>query len=168
MSVCLLTADQVKEYLNIPDFRSLSRDKIIEFVSAIPLMDKDVAIKIIEQFPEFSNYAQVIVSHFDTSFDRILEENGNSSSAVLEGYRATLETLGELAQMENTSPEDRRFFAQKMIEVTDRMAEFDSCNKGFLAGMAKLLAWVAGCGLLIIGSVVLGVHMKGTEIPKLS
>lgn len=167
MSVRLLTADQVKEYLNIPDFRSLSRDKIIEFVSAIPLMDKDVAIKIIEQFPEFSNYAQVIVSHFDASFERILAENGNSSSAVLEGYRATLVTLGELAQMENTSPEDRRFFAQKMIEVTDRMAEFDSCNKRFFAGMAKLFAWVAGCGLLI-GSIVLGVHMKGTEIPTIS
>jgi len=44
----LLTADQVKECLNIPDFRHLTKDKLIEFVSAIPDMDREVAIRIIE------------------------------------------------------------------------------------------------------------------------
>ena len=60
----LLTADQVKQYLNITDFRHLSKDKLIEFVSAIPEMDKDVAIRIIEQFPEFTRCATSLVDHY--------------------------------------------------------------------------------------------------------
>lgn len=41
--------------LAIEDFRNISKDKIMEFVSAIPNMDKEVAIKIIEQFPLIRN-----------------------------------------------------------------------------------------------------------------
>ena len=98
MAKTLLTADQVKEYLNIPDFRSITKDKLIEFVSAIPNMDKDVAIKTIEQFPEFSGYATVLVAHYEKMCDSILRENGSSVQAVMDGYRYTLDTLGKWPQ----------------------------------------------------------------------
>ena len=163
----LLTADQVKEYLNISDFRSLSKEKLIEFVSAIPYMDRDVAIKIIEQFPEFSNYAQVLVSHFNSMCDSILRENNDSVRAVMAGYKNTLDTLGSLATMDKTTSEERRFFAEKMVEVADKMAAFDDQNKNFLTGMVKYISWFVGGGILI-GSVILGVHIKGTTIPRMT
>ncbi len=167
MSERLLSADQVKKYLNITDFRSLSKDKLIEFVSAIPYMDKDVAIKIIEQFPEFSNYAQILVSHYNNVCDSILKENGNSVQAVMDGYKQTLDTLNVLATAETTSGEDRRFFAEKMIEVADRMTAFDAGNKNFLAGIAKYATWALGICILF-GAGILGVHIKSTKIPKLA
>ena len=40
----------VKQALGIDSFRNLSKDKIMEFASMIPYMDKDVAIAIINQF----------------------------------------------------------------------------------------------------------------------
>ena len=162
----LLTADQVKSYLNIPDFRSLSKEKLIEFVSAIPYMDKDVAIKIIEQFPEFSNYAQVLVSHYQNMCDSILSNNDSSVQAVMNGYRQTLDTLSILATAENVSPKERRFFAEKMVTVADKMAAFDTNNKNFLAGLTRYVTWFFG-GCILVGSVMLGVHIKGTKIPKL-
>lgn len=162
----LMTEDQVKSYLNIPNFRCLSKEKLIEFVSAIPYMDKDVAIKIIEQFPEFSNYALVLVSHYQNMCDSILEGNGKSVQAVMDGYKQTLDTLSALATAENISPEDRRFFAEKMVAVADKMAAFDTNNKNFLAGFTKFVTWFFG-GCVLIGSVMLGVHIKGTKIPKI-
>ena len=111
----MLTADQVKEYLNIPDFRHLTRDKLIEFVSAIPDIDKEVAIKTIQQFPEFSGYAKVLVAHYETMCDFILKENGSSVQAVMDGYKQTLDVLSDLAKAKNLEPADKRFFAEKMV-----------------------------------------------------
>lgn len=163
----LLTADQVKEYLNIPDFRHLTKDKLIEFVSAIPDMDKEVAIKTIEQFPEFSGYAKVLVAHYETMCDSILKENGSSVQAAMDGYRQTLNVLGELAKAEDVDPADKRFFAEKMVEVADKMEALDTKNKNFLAGMTKYITWFAG-GTLIVCAAVLGVKFKGTKIPRLA
>ena len=52
MSQHLVSEDQVKKALHIDSFRNLSKDKIMEFASLIPNMDKDVAISIINQFPQ--------------------------------------------------------------------------------------------------------------------
>ena len=163
----LLTADQVKEYLNIPDFRHLTKDKLIEFVSAIPDMDKEVAIKTIEQFPEFSGYAKVLVAHYETMCDSILKENGSSVQAAMDGYRQTLNVLGELAKAEDLDPADKRFFAEKMVEVADKMATLDTNNKNFRAGMAKYITWFAG-GTLIVCAAVLGVKFKGPKTPRVA
>lgn len=163
MSEHLLTEEQVKRYLDITDFRSLSKKKIIEFVSAIPEMDREVAIKIIEEFPEFSKYAQVMVTHYITMCNSILENNGNSAQSVMNSYKHIIETLGTLITMDNISSEDRRYFAEKMVEVADKMAAFDSENKNFLAGLTKYITWFLG-GCLAIGSVYLGVHIKSSKI----
>ena len=46
-----VSEEAVKRALNIDSFRNLSKDKIMQFASMIPYMDKDVAIAIITQFP---------------------------------------------------------------------------------------------------------------------
>ena len=161
----LLTADQVKEYLNIPDFRHLTKDKLVEFVSVIPDMDKEVAIKAIEQFPEFTGYAKFLVAHYETMCDSILKENGISVQAAMDGYRQTLNILGELAKSKDLDPADKRFFAEKMVEVADKMAAFDTNNKNFLTEMTKYRTWFAGVALIICAAL-LGVRFKGTKISR--
>lgn len=135
----LLTADQIKDYLNIPDFRHLTKNKLIEFVSAIPDMDKEVAIQTIEKFTDFSEYAKVLVAHYETVCESILKGNGICAQAAMEGYRQTLHILGKLAKSENLDPADKRFFAEKMVEVADKMAALDLNNKNFLAGMTSYI-----------------------------
>lgn len=167
MAKRLMTADQVKEYLNISDFRHITREKLIEFVSAIPDMNSEVAIKIIEQFPEFSGFAKVLVAHYETICNSILKENGSNAQAVMNGYQHTLDMLAELAQAENLDSTERRIFADKAVEVADKMAAFDTDNKNFLAGMTKYITWFAS-GTLILCAVILGVKLKGTKISPLS
>lgn len=46
----------VKQALGIDSLRNLSNDKIMEFASMIPYIDKDVAIVIVNQFPVYVDF----------------------------------------------------------------------------------------------------------------
>ena len=163
----MLTEEQVKEHLNIPDFRHLTKDKLIEFVSAIPDMDREVAIKTIEQFPEFSGCAKILVARCETMCNAILKENGHSTQAVMDGYKQALDILVELSKSESFGPEDKRFFAETIVEVVDKMAAFDTVNKNFLTGITKYFSLFTG-GMLLVCAVVLGVKIKDAKIPYLA
>lgn len=165
MKKLLLSADAVKELLNVQDFRSVTKEKLIEFVSVIPNMDKDVAIKIIEQFPAFSEYAQVMVKQFTSISDRIMASNEKSYQSVMDAYGKTLQVLDLLAAQDDLSIEDRRWFIEKSVEILDRMAEFDRANKDFLSTVLKCGAYVLGGGLLL-RAVVFGVNFKVSKLPK--
>ena len=52
MSNYYFTEEQIKESLQINSFREISKAKLMEFVSLIPNMDKDVALAVIGQFPD--------------------------------------------------------------------------------------------------------------------
>ena len=49
-----LTEQQVLHKLEIPNFRHLTKDKVMTFASMLHNMDPIVAKKALEQFPEFA------------------------------------------------------------------------------------------------------------------
>ena len=55
----------VKRALGIDSFRNVSKDKIMEFASLIPYMDKDVAIAIINQFPVYADFGKANISEIE-------------------------------------------------------------------------------------------------------
>ena len=66
----------------------------------------------------------------------------------------------------NITSEERQKIADQMILVADKIADKDSENKEFLAGVIKTGASVA-VGALFFGAVILGVNVKGVKLPKL-
>ncbi len=46
-----VSEESVKKALKLDSFRNLSKEKVMQFASMIPYMDKEVAIAIINQFP---------------------------------------------------------------------------------------------------------------------
>ena len=56
MSQHLVSEDQVKKALHIDSFRNLSKDKIMEFASLIPNMDKDVQFLLLTSFLLMRNH----------------------------------------------------------------------------------------------------------------
>lgn len=53
-----LTEKQVLKKLGIPDFRHLSKEKMIKLATMLPHMDPEVAKKALEQFPELAKKQQ--------------------------------------------------------------------------------------------------------------
>ena len=49
------TEQQVLKKLDIPDFRHLTKEKVIAFATMVPKMNPEVAKKALEQFPNFAS-----------------------------------------------------------------------------------------------------------------
>ena len=90
-----MSEDEVKKALNISDFRSLSKEKIMEFVSIIPKVDKEVAMSIINQFPNYVDMAKNMVGGMMHLCDEALQDAKIGRKDVIESYRMVLETLKE-------------------------------------------------------------------------
>lgn len=166
MAKYMITEDEVKKALAIDSFRNMSKDKIIEFVSAIPNMDKDVAIKIIDQFPAYTESANSMIAQLNTMCNNVMEENGESQKAAIEAYKKILDELGELLKKDTINAEERSKITEQMITVADRISVKDTENKEFLNGIIKYGAPIIG-GALVLGAAILGVNVKGTKIPTL-
>lgn len=93
MAKYMVTENEVKKALAIDSFRNISKDKIMEFVSAIPNMDKDVAIKIIDQFPTYTESANNMLAQLNTMCNNAMKENGESQKEAIEPIRKYLMTL---------------------------------------------------------------------------
>lgn len=166
MSQKLITQEQVLKALNIESFRNLSKDKIMEFVSLIPNMDKDVAISIINQFPAYAELASNMVVQLNAMCDAALKENSISQKDAIEAYKLILDSLSEVLKKDDISPEERDAITDKMILVADKISAKDTENKEFINNILKYGTPIIG-GILILGAAILGVNAKGTKIPTL-
>ena len=96
MSQYLVSEEQVKKALQIDSFRNLSKDKIMEFASLIPHMDKDVAIAIINQFPAYVESSRNIIEQYNAMCDKVLQSNDDSRKDAVMAYKTILDDLSIL------------------------------------------------------------------------
>lgn len=163
-----VSEDTVKRALKIDSFRNLSKDKIMQFASMIPYMDKEVAIAIINQFPEFADFGKAAISNYMQMCDNILQDNRESQAAVIHGYQTILEALSKRMEMESTSEEDRKVITEDMIAVADKIALSDLQNKKFLDRIGMKILWGILGATAIIGAGI-GVHSAiGSGIPEIA
>ena len=161
----IITEQQAKDALQIETFRNLSKNKIMEFVSLIPHMDKEIAMTIINQFPEYADTARKMVEQLNVLCDNAIADNNSSQKNVAVAYKLILEELGYRLKKDDVSFEERVYVTEKMIEVADKLSAKDSENKRFLLSTLKCGVSVIG-GALFLGVVMLGVNVKDVKIPR--
>ena len=166
MAKYMVTENEVKNALAIDSFRNISKDKIMEFVSAIPNMDKDVAIKIIEQFPTYTESANNIISQLNNLCNNAMKESSESQKESIKAYNKVLDDLGELLKKETITAEERAYITEQMVIVADRISAKDTENKDFLNVIIKSVVPVIA-GALVLGVAILGVNIKDIKIPTL-
>ncbi len=166
MANTLVTEEAVKKALGIDSFRNISKEKLVEFVSLIPSMDKDVAFQVIGQFPTYAEMAGTMIGELNHLCDSALKEAGASQKDSIKAYQTILEQLGELLKNPELTPEDQEKITDKMILVADRIAAKDTEFKQFIGGVVKVGAPIIG-GVLLLGAAILGVNTKGRNIPSL-
>ena len=166
MSNYYVTEAQVKDALQINSFREVSKAKLMEFVSLIPNMDKDVAISIINQFPAYTASAKVMVEQMNLLCSNILQDNSDSRVTSVSAYQQILNSLALQLDKGNLSAEQQKEITDQMILIADRIAAKDTENKQFLTELFKYGSCILG-GALLLGAAILGVNVKGTRIPSL-
>ncbi len=148
------TEQDVLNRIGAPDFRSISKEQIIQFVSEIPNMDKEVAITCIEQFPEFANYSQEIVKSLYLLYNSALDDHKASRKSAIEAYQSVLDNLNNLSQQSNLSIKDQQYFINQSVEIADKIADLHRDNAEFLEKVMKAGATVGGMALAVAGAVL--------------
>lgn len=132
-----LTQQEVLNKLGITDFRHMTRDKVVEFASMLPHMDRTVAIKALEQFPNFCELATGVVSALYSMNSSFLEVNDASIKQVYDACNKTLDALAEQLKCRNDIESDERArIEDNMIRVVELMNQKDSENKHFHLALA--------------------------------
>ena len=165
-----ISEDAVKRALKIDSFRNLSKDRIMQFASMIPYMDREVAIAIINQFPEFADFGKTAISSYMQICDDILKDNKENQTAVIHGYQTILDALSQRMERESITEEDRKSITEDMITVADKIALVDLQNKKFLDKMGTKILWGVLGVTAIIGAGI-GVHSAigdDGQIPQLA
>ena len=117
IKVAQLTEKQVLKKLDIPDFRHLSKDKIMTFFSMLPNMDPEVAKKAIEQFPTYASTVKDIVIEYKDFLDKALSDNAESVQAYYAVCNSILEALSKMLEQNDLTFDEKKYIIEQMIKL---------------------------------------------------
>ena len=155
MNHSLMTPEDVLQKIGAPDFRSISKSQLVEFVSSIPDMDREVAMQCIAQFPEVKGYANEMVHQLHSLADTAISEHRIGRKDAVDAYRLILDNLDEKLKDDDISSDDRKSITSDMIDVADRIASLARDNTTFLQNVLTLVSGITA-GALAVGGAILG------------
>lgn len=166
VKVAQFTEKQVLKKLNIPDFRHLSKDKIMTFFSMLPNMDPEVAKKAIEQFPTYAGTVKEIVSEYKGFLEKAFADNAESVQSYYAICNSILNTLSNMLEQDDLSFDEKKYIINQMLEVESRVEQKDTENKKH---WLKIIGLTSAVIITFIGGLaaVLGAN-SGMSLPNLS
>lgn len=144
--------DEIKKALEIDSWKNLSRDKMVRFAAMMPDMDKEVALKVIEQFPEFTKFANEAMDVMEKEYVSTLASNKESQANVHRAFQEIRDILkGELKQ-DDLSFENRKYIMDLIFETGRMESGKDTENKVWLSGEFKkvLLGFAGGIAMAFV------------------
>lgn len=148
------TEAQVLKKLDIPDFRHLTKDKVIAFASMVPRMNPEVAKKALEQFPNFASTSLDIMKEYRDIFEDMMQDERESVQVCYDMYNRVMDSLEKMLENEDLSFEEKTYILDQMKDVADSVAQKDfekSNNRMKLLGIA---GGVATAIIAILGSAL--------------
>ncbi|MFJ9482145.1 hypothetical protein ACIRRI_45435 [Streptomyces mirabilis] len=136
--------DEIKHALGIDTWRNLSKDKMIRFVAMMPDMGTEVALKIVEQFPAFKDFALNVVDAMKKSHESTLSANKQSQEHVHRAFQDFRDTLKNELDKGDLTWEQKRELIEKMQEAVREESQKDSENKRFLDGALNKVLVLGG------------------------
>jgi len=153
-----LSAEQdVLHQLNAPDFRHVSKDKIMAFVSTRQQMDSATAQKALEQVPELAQATATILH----DYDEVVKDGLGSNTAAVQAYFTTSASQTEALQRRLDSPdaslEERKLIIEEMRHIREQDAQMVTQNQKFIEKSHVVVATVTVLCVGIVASI-LGVN----------
>lgn len=143
---------QIKDALGIDSWRNLSKEKIIKFAAMMPDMDKEVMMKIIDQFPEFRLFANDVLKNIEIAFTETMDANNENQKAIHSAFVELRRILEGQLEKDEISFEEKKYIIDKLLECIDKELQMDNENKKFLADMVNKRLTAAA--LVLVAAVV--------------
>lgn len=126
-----LTERNVLQQLDIPDFRHITKNKLMTFASMLQNMEPEVAKKALEQIPEFEKMTLGVLKDYKGVMEKTLDENSESSKQCFDIYNEVVDALKSCLAKDDLPFEEKKYYIEKMMEVAKMAESKDSENKGF-------------------------------------
>ena len=146
--------NEVKKALGIESFRNLKKDDIVQFFTMLPDIDKEVSLKIIDQFPNFKEYALTAVEGFQETTKGLLNSNIQSQENLHTAWQDVRRILEAQLKNPDTTSEEKLRYAEMIMETARQESAKDSENKSFLTDFMDKSGRILG-GVLMAGIVVI-------------
>ena len=150
-----VTEQELLRMLDIPDFRHMTKEKLVDFASTLADLDPEVAKKAIEQFPAFSSSVSGILGQYKSVLEKVMDDDNESTQRYFEQCGKIIDSLQSQLERDDLTAEERSCIIDKTIEVARMMDEKDSENKRFKFSIAAIFAAIAGVACIVLG-VALG------------
>lgn len=150
-----LSETQVLKILDIPDFRHMTKDKVMSFASMLQNMEPDVAKKALEQFPQFANMALEALKDYKGVIEKAQDSASASGKQCLELYNEVIQALKTCLATEGLPFEEKQYYIEKMMEITKMAEAKDSEGKHFnwkiVGTAAAVVVFFIGAGASLLG-----------------
>ena len=148
-----LSEKKVLKQLGIPDFRHMTKDKVVQFASMLHRMDPEVAKEAIDQFPEFKDMATELTNALKGMADEAFKSSEESQKYFYEACNKVIETLKEELQDDEIDAEERTTIRNQIIQVLQMIGDKDTEHKEFVQGIVKYT--VLGIGVIVTAAAAL-------------
>lgn len=147
-----LTEQKVLRKLDIPDFRHLTKDKVVSFVSMLPQMDPEVAKCALEQFPAFAETSLAVVSCLRESMEAIVSGNAENMAEFNARCQEALTALEAELAREDLTDEGRKMVIDGIMGVIGAISQKDAENKEFHREVLRDILWAGTIVILCVGA----------------
>ena len=149
-----LTEQKILKQLDIPDFRHMTKDKIIEFTSLLPQMNPEVAKKALDQFPDFANSAVKIVDTLKNVAADSLGKSDESSKRFDKMANRVMDSLQEMLKDGPLSFDEKQYIIDQMMQLSKMVDDHDTKQKSFIFKLFGLLSTVFMAIIAVIGTTI--------------
>lgn len=153
-----MTEQQLLKQLDIPDWRHMSKDKLIAFANNMAELDPEVAKAAIAQFPKFSEMGTEIVRVMDNSLDKMVENEKSVDRQAYELNKQILDSLNKRLNQRFLTPWERKQIIDSMVQVSNNLVRIDKHHKRLIGDAYKTVGGVAG-GAIAVAGALLGVKL---------
>lgn len=157
-----LSEVEVLEKLDIPDFRHMSKDKIMTFCSMLPDMNPEVARMAFERFPDFVKMSSDIMSCYKEQVGAVLKDNTANMKAFNDSCDTIINALNSLLQQKRIKRKERKYIIDNMMQLLQMKADKDQDNKEWLS---NIIITVGSVAVTIVGvaGAILGLKFFDTR-----
>ena len=144
------TEQQVLKKLDIPDFRHLTKEKVIAFATMVPKMNPEVAKKALEQFPNFASTSLDVLKEYRSVIQEAMEDDRESMRSCYDMYNRVMDSLEKMLDNDDLTFEQKTYILDQMQEVAAAVADKDSEKS---RNRLKLIGVIGGVAAAIVAAL---------------
>lgn len=156
-----ISEEKMLKTLDIPDWRHMTKDKVLEFASQMYKLDPEVAKQAINQFPNFSEMGINIVANLKDSLTEICESDDKHMDKAYAINEKILNKLETQLNRPFQSAKTRENIINAMIEVSNNISKLESERRHFVSDGFKTVA-TAAFAVISVAGAILGINIKKT------